>query len=59
MAKTQKEKLNEMARKFYAAHGYQVKKGYDFSEATHPQEQGMWTMAVLSFNYWSVVLKDK
>ena len=55
----QKDRLNEMVRRFYTIQGYRVKEGYDFSKAHHPQEQAMWSMAIMSFNYWSQVLKEK
>ena len=40
---------NELARMFYLAHGYQVPESYRFDEAHHPQERGMWTLAVLAY----------
>lgn len=49
----QVERLNECARMFYSSHGYEVPKGYDFSEAKHPQEQACFVLAVRSYNYWS------
>lgn len=39
---------NELARLFYAAHGYRVEEGYRFDEARHPQERGMWNLAVIA-----------
>lgn len=39
----------ELARRFYKAHGYEVPVGYKFYEARHPQEQGMWELAVMAF----------
>lgn len=53
-----KDELNEMARKFYLAHGYEVEVGYDFSKAQHPQERAMWAMAVMSYNYWSQIITE-
>lgn len=43
--------LNALARKFYAAHGYQVGELYDFEKAVHPQEQGMWNLAVIAHEH--------
>ena len=54
MPTTQKEtksKLNELARVFYAAQGYQVEPGYDFSRARHPQERGMYAMACNAYDF--------
>jgi hypothetical protein len=42
---------NELARLFYASHGYQVEFGYRFDKARHPQERGMWNMAVMAFEH--------
>ncbi len=53
-----KDNLNALARKLYAAQGYNVAEGYDFSTARHPQEQGMWIFAVMSFNFWSEILEN-
>ena len=39
----------ELARRFYKAHGYEVPVGYKFYEARHPQEQGVWELAVMAF----------
>lgn len=44
-------KANDLARKFYYMHGYEVKEGYRFDKATHPQEVSMWNMAVVSFEF--------
>ena len=45
------KEANELARKFYLAHGYNVEKGYRFDQATHPQEQGMWNLAVMAYSF--------
>lgn len=42
---------NALARLFYKAHGYQVDEGYRFDTATHPQEQGMWNLAVIAYDF--------
>lgn len=42
---------NDLARRFYKMHGYQVSEGYRFDEATHPQEQAMWDMAVQAYKF--------
>jgi len=39
----------ELARRIYKAMGYEVPVGYKFYDATHPQEQGMWNLAVIAF----------
>ena len=39
----------QLAREFYKAHGYEVPEGYKFYDARHPQEQGMWNLAVIAF----------
>lgn len=41
---------NVLARKFYGLHGYVVSEGYDFANATHPQEQIMWAMAMEAYD---------
>lgn len=43
--------LNALARKFYAAHGYQIGSEYDFERAVHPQERSMWTLAVIAHEH--------
>lgn len=40
---------NALARVFYGILGYQVQPGYRFDNATHPQEQAMWKMAVIAY----------
>lgn len=42
------DETNALARLFYRAHGCIVPTGYRFDQATHPQEQGMWSLAVLA-----------
>lgn len=39
----------ELARRIYGSMGYQVPVGYKFYDATHPQERGMWNIAVMAF----------
>lgn len=40
---------NDLARMFYAAHGYQVPEGYRFDQAGHSQERSMWNLTVIAF----------
>jgi hypothetical protein len=42
---------NELARQFYLSMGYQVEEGYRFDKARHPQETGMWNMAVMAYEH--------
>ena len=42
---------NELARSIYRAMGYEVEKGYRFDRAHHPQEKGMWNIAVLAYDH--------
>ena len=42
---------NELARKFYLGHGYQVPEGYRFDQAVHPQEKGMFNLAVMAYDH--------
>lgn len=49
------ERANELARIFYAAHGYEVKEGYRFDQARHPQERGMWNLAAKAFEFFEDV----
>lgn len=44
--------LNKCARMIYAEYGYKAEEGYDFSKATHPQEQNMFALAVRTRNFW-------
>lgn len=44
-------KCNELARQFYEIDGYEVLEGYEFFNATHPQEVGAWRMAVLAYEF--------
>lgn len=39
------QRANEVAREFYAQHGYEAPLGFRFDRATHPQEKLMWTCA--------------
>lgn len=43
------QKANELAREFYFRMGYQVKEGYRFDRATHPQEVLCWDLAAAAF----------
>ena len=45
------KQANELARRFYAALGYQMREEYKFYEATHPQEIMVWNMAVEAYEY--------
>ena len=42
---------NALARQFYKMHGNEVKDDFKFYKATHPQEVGMWHMAVLAYDH--------
>lgn len=42
---------NELAMAFYSMHGYEVPPDYKMYKATHPQERGMWNMAVYAYDY--------
>ena len=42
-------KANDLAREFYYRMGYQVKEGYRFDRATHPQEVMCWEFAAIAF----------
>lgn len=52
MARMKKEtilkKTNDLAREFYSRMGYQVKKGYEFHKAHHPQEVMCYDLACLA-----------
>lgn len=45
------DRCNELAREFYKGHGYDVPLGYRFDQAEHPQERGMWNLAVIAFDF--------
>lgn len=42
------QQTNELAHKIYALRGYEVRKGYRFDEATHPQEVEAWEAACIA-----------
>ena len=42
---------NALARRFYAMLGYQVDEHFLFYEARHPQERGVWNMAVMAYEH--------
>jgi hypothetical protein len=42
---------NELARLLYRRMGYQVKAGYRFDRATHPQESACWSMVVTAYDH--------
>lgn len=42
---------NKLAREFYQAHGYEVPEGFKFHESEHPQEIGMWNLAVIAYEF--------
>lgn len=54
-----KKDLNECARIVYAIMGYNVDEGYDFSKASHPQEQMCFAIAVRTFNFWQPIIIDE
>ena len=39
------KRANEVAREFYAQHGYKAALDFRFDRATHPTEKLMWTLA--------------
>ncbi len=41
----------DLARKIYSVMGYQVEKGFKFYESSHPQEEGIWHIVVMSFDH--------
>ncbi len=45
------EEGNALSRKVYQSMGYQVPEGYRFDEANHPQERGMWNIAVIAYDH--------
>ncbi len=48
-----KAQINDLARMFYKASGWDVPSGYDFSKAIHSREKGNWVLAELSYEYWN------
>lgn len=46
------EKVNECARMIYSNMGYEVEEGYDFEQATHPQEILCYNIAIRTCNFW-------
>ncbi|NER33153.1 MAG: hypothetical protein F6J93_03620 [Oscillatoria sp. SIO1A7] len=49
------DKVNAIARKIYLRLGYRVAEGYDFENATHPQEKLCWELACL---VWEEITGD-
>lgn len=49
------DKINEIARLLYRRMGYLQKEGYNFEEATHPQEVMAWDMACIA---WEEITGD-
>lgn len=47
----QVSRCNELARLFYEMRGYVVPEGHRFDQASHPDELGMWNLAVLAFDF--------
>ena len=39
----------ELARAFYKSFGYDAPEGFKFYASKHPQERGMWNLAVIAF----------
>lgn len=52
MAKRQFDKMNDLARKFYARAGKEIEEGYDFSASNHGEELAMFAYAYDAFNYF-------
>lgn len=42
------DQTNQLAHRFYKAHGYQRDPGFDFHKAHHPQERLMWELACIA-----------
>ena len=42
---------NDLARQFYLAYGRSVREGFRFDLSGHPEEQQMFTLAVIALNY--------
>ncbi|NEP76780.1 MAG: hypothetical protein F6K39_00430 [Okeania sp. SIO3B3] len=49
------DKINEIAREMYRLAGYHVRPGYDFFEATHPQERIALEQALAA---WQMIFND-
>lgn len=45
------DKALELARIIYKSNGYNVPKGFKFYDSHHPQEIGMWNIAVMAFDF--------
>ena len=54
---TKNKLLNECARILYSSMGYEVKKGYSFQDAHHPQERACFVMAIKTCNFWRNAFK--
>lgn len=52
------EELNELARELYAAMGYEVKEGFDFTLSRHPQEWLAYRLAEISYDFWLERLEE-
>ena len=52
-AKKLRRSLNELARQFYSAQGYEADKGSDFEHSTHPQERGAYALALIAYEHFN------
>ena len=50
-----RDKINEIVREMYRLAGYTVRAGYNFFEATHPQEKRALYQAMAA---WEMILGD-
>lgn len=52
---TVRDKINQIARRFYAQMGYKVSAGFDFEQSKHPQERLCFDLACIA---WEEITGD-
>lgn len=55
-----RKELNELSRTLYRRHGFNVRKGFNFAKAKHPQEMAIYRLAKMTYEFWmKVELEDE
>lgn len=56
-----RKELNELSRGIqYAIHGFNVRKGFNFAKAKHPQEMAIYRLVKMTHEFWmKVELEDE
>lgn len=55
-----RKELNELSRILYKQYGYNVRKGFNFAKAKHPQEMAIYRLAKMTYEFWmKIELEDE